>query len=77
MALPVDGSMPERIVSQSPNEELAVLIATALVDARLVSETRTEELRDKLTRGVMRQEDWRLLIELAVPPEEDDNADTD
>jgi hypothetical protein len=48
----------------TPNEELATIITDALAEAGLISDPRQDELRKKLADGSVRQEDWRLWLEV-------------
>ena len=44
--------------SRTANEQLAEIVATALVEAGLVSSSRIEDLKRKLASGTASQEDW-------------------
>ena len=51
---------------QSPTQQLAKQIATALCDARIVPDTKKEELITKLQAGTISAQDWRLLVEMGM-----------
>lgn len=61
----------------SPNEELAVTIADALVAQGLIVERKKEELLSKLSSGNAREEDWRQWIEEAIDVTNRDQAQAD
>jgi hypothetical protein len=46
----------------TPNERLAEIVAGALAIAGLVSSTRIEDLKRKLTAGTAKAEDWKHWI---------------
>jgi len=44
--------------SRTANEQLAEIVAAALVEAGLISRSRIEEIKRKLASGTASQEDW-------------------
>jgi len=59
---------------QSPDERLARRIVDRLVRKGLLSEEQGNELRPRLAAGNLRQEDWRLAVEMSVKGPEDDGS---
>lgn len=59
--------MSEARPAQSPNEQLADAIAQALGREGLIPRARLDEVRQQLASGRVREVDWRVLIEMAVP----------
>jgi hypothetical protein len=59
--------MSEAKPADSPNEHLAGIVAQALVREGLIPSARLDEVRQQLANGRMREADWRVLIEMAVP----------
>jgi len=55
---------------KSPDERLAELIIEKLRAQGVIPEKRSSELKEKIIKGTVRQEDWRSLIELAMPKAE-------
>jgi len=48
--------------SASPNDELAAQITEALIKARLIDPSQVEKAQSRIAEGVMKREDWRLLL---------------
>jgi len=51
--------------ARTPNEQLAEIVANALVNAGLISSARLEDLKRKLAAGTAKAEDWSHWIESA------------
>jgi L-asparaginase/Glu-tRNA(Gln) amidotransferase subunit D len=51
---------------QTPTQQLAEEIATALVDAGLIEDKRREELLKKIVSGNVKPDDWALWVDTAV-----------
>lgn len=47
----------------SPDEELALEIAQALIEVGLIREAKGDPLKQGIRAGNLRSEDWRLMIE--------------
>lgn len=47
----------------TPSERLAELVISRLANEGLVVEGDTSALKDKLARGTLKREDWRLAVE--------------
>ena len=59
--------MPDEPLNvQSPNDQLAEDIATALIEAKLITAQRRDELLGKLKSGGVQQADWDLWIDMAT-----------
>jgi hypothetical protein len=50
-----------------PNEELAGIISAALAAEGLILTGKAERVRQQLAVGSLKEEDWRFLIEEALP----------
>lgn len=61
--------------SLTPNQELAALTAKALAEAGLVLPEREADLQQQLAAGTMKEQDWRVLIETALPKPDGEDAD--
>lgn len=61
----------------TPDEELAALIATRLVEANLIDPARRDEVATRIGAGATTTDDWRLWIELgpAGSTQGDDDAE--
>ena len=53
---------------QSPNTALAEKIAEKLVANGLIPADKLIEITSSIASGTMKERDWRLYIELALPP---------
>ncbi len=53
----------------TPSEALARRITTRLVNEGLLTDAAAKTLHPKMADGTLRQEDWRLPIELGVKKE--------
>ena len=62
--------MTEECNTKSPNESLAEVVASALIEESLIPKDREDELKEKLVVGTARAEDWRLWAELSVEEDE-------
>ncbi len=49
--------------TRSPNEQLAEIVADALVNSGLIQASRRDDLRRKLAAGTAKAEDWSHWIE--------------
>lgn len=56
----------------TPDQQLAELISKTLVDAALVAADKQSKLTEEMATGQINSEDWRLYIESAITPEEND-----
>lgn len=54
----------------SPDEALAAVITEAISAAKLVKAEKLPRIRNGLANGTLTAADWKLLAELALPPEE-------
>ena len=61
--------MTETASQITPDQELAAVIASALVTGKLISPQKQGELEKRLSTGTITQEDWRLLIEMPLMKE--------
>ncbi len=64
-----DGCLP------SPDTQLAELIVEKLRQQKLIPANRIPELKANIAKGAVRQEDWRSMIELALPRQTDDKQE--
>ena len=53
----------------SPSEELSKRITLKLIDAKLIVADDQETLTEKLARGEVSEDDWRLTVEKAKDKE--------
>ena len=51
----------------SPSETLAAKIIEKLIEEKLLSRQEARKILPKLADGKLRQEDWRLSIEISTP----------
>jgi len=69
-------NMPERpectniTISVTPNQTLAEIIATALIDAGVIPTDKKDDLQEKLTEGTASIGDWRLWAENSIEHEQ-------
>lgn len=61
--------------NQTPTQQLAEEIATALIDAKLIEKGRKEELIKKMVAGKVKSEDWALWVDTAMETAETESAD--
>lgn len=52
--------------NQTPTQQLADEITSALVDAGLIEAKRKNDLVKKITAGNIKSDDWSLLVERAI-----------
>jgi len=57
---------------ETPDQQLARIIGQALVAENLVASDKQEKLIKELATGNVTGEDWRLYIESAITPEDND-----
>jgi hypothetical protein len=71
--------MADAASQQTPDQELAAIIVAALVSEKLVSPEKKAKLEQGLSGGKIRQDDWRLFVELPLMKEskEQDHAKAD
>lgn len=58
--------MTEVDSQETPDQELAAIIVEALVSKKLVSPEKRSKLEQSLAAGTIRQDDWRLFVELPL-----------
>jgi hypothetical protein len=59
--------MGDEGTTKTPNQELAEEVADALMAAGLVPPGWLRSLRQQLAAGVLKEQDWVVLIETAIP----------
>ncbi len=59
--------MAEEETPLTPQEQLAKEIVSALVDNQLVGEDRRARLQRQITTGLIKADDWSLMIDIAAP----------
>ena len=58
--------MTDQVTAITPQEELAQEITGALIDSKLIADGRREKLQKGIAAGILKAEDWSLMIETAI-----------
>jgi hypothetical protein len=67
-------SFGKEICMKKPDDEVAETILRQIREAKLLSEDAIEKIGQSLSRGELRAEDWRLIVETDRSRREDEDA---
>ncbi len=58
--------MTDQTIALTPQEQLAQDITVALIGKKLIAADKREKLQKQIAAGVLKAEDWSLMIDLAT-----------
>ncbi|HEC26233.1 MAG TPA: hypothetical protein ENI67_02345 [Gammaproteobacteria bacterium] len=67
--------MTDQPKALTPQEQLAQEITDALIGSKLIATDKREKLQKKIAAGVLKAEDWSLMIDLATGQDGESDKD--
>ena len=77
MPLPPPPPDPPVKPMQTPNEVLAEQITEQLIIEKLIPEAKRAEILERLSKGSITTEDWKLYVEMAIEKTEETTTHAD